>query len=84
MDCIASDSAIRVAVTLQAQAQHRHLKIIEQAIRHHGMSMVHDDPASNDHRRMHVGMAMVHEHEMNARVLQDLERNMQVCGKQNT
>ena len=64
--------------SFQAQAQHRHLLIIEQAIQRHGMPMVFSDPASNDHQRAHVGRAMAHEHDMNEKVMKELKTSIQV------
>ena len=67
-----------VVLFSQAQAQQRHLKIIEQAIQRHGLPMVFSDPASSDHQREHVGRAMAHERHMNEKAMEELRRNIRV------
>lgn len=64
---------------MQANAQYRHLHIVEQAIQQHSIPMLHSDPAASDHQRAHVGTAMIHEYEMNAKAMKDLRKSIQVC-----
>lgn len=64
---------------MQANAQYRHLHIVEQAIQRHSMPMIHSDPTASDHQRAHVGRAMVHEYEMNGKAMKELRKSIQVC-----
>lgn len=64
---------------VQAKAQHQHLMIVQQAIQHQVMPVVHSDPAGSDHQHVHNSEAMVHEHELNKKMMKDLEKKIQVC-----
>lgn len=63
---------------MQAEAQYKHLQIIKEAIQRYGVSLVMEDPNSSDHQRAHVGQAMMHEHDMNEKVMNDLLNTIQV------
>lgn len=64
---------------MQANAQYRHLHIVEQAIQQHSIPMLHSDPAASEHQRAHVGRAMGHEYEMNAKAMKELRKSIQAC-----
>lgn len=64
---------------MQANAQYNHLHIVEQAIQQHSIPMLHNDPSSSEHQRAHVGRAMIHEYELNAKVMKELRKSIQVC-----
>lgn len=65
-------------LTVQARAQHRDVKGMQHAMQYH--SMAHGDTAGGDHQGiLPVGRARVQEHEMNDRVLKELEKTIRVC-----
>ena len=51
---------------------------VQQAIQHQVMPIVHSDPAGSVHQHAHNSKAMVHEHELNKKMMKELEKTIQV------
>ena len=64
---------------MQAQAEHEHLQMVQQAMQRRSMSVISDCNPANGQQCQQLGKEMLYELDMHDETMQDVEKSIEVC-----